>query len=81
MGLPWPTTNNGLDHGAHRHCPPLEPPDLQVKALLIEAQSEAVTIHNGNMGNGGGSGDGSGGDKDNGGNSNGGGTEKNLGLL
>jgi hypothetical protein len=75
-------TNDGLDHGAHRHRPPLAPPDLQVKASLMEAEAEAVTVGNGNMGDGGSSGGGSGGDKDNcGGNRDGGGTENNLGLI
>jgi hypothetical protein len=72
-------TNNGLDHGAHHHCPLLAPPDLQEKALLMEV--EAVTVGNRNMGYGGGGSGGSGGDNNNGGNSDGGGTENKLGLL
>jgi hypothetical protein len=37
-------TNNQrwTDHGAHRHQPPLAPPDLQAKAAVMKAESEAV---------------------------------------
>jgi hypothetical protein len=44
-----------------------------VKAVVMEAEAEAVTVGDGNRGSSGG---GSGGNKDNGGNSNGGGTDK-----
>jgi hypothetical protein len=37
-----------------RHRSPLEPPDLQVKAVLMEAEVEAVTDGDGNRGGGGG---------------------------
>jgi hypothetical protein len=43
-------TNNGLDHGAHRHRPPLALPNLQVKAAAMEAEVEAVNDGNGNRG-------------------------------
>ncbi len=36
------------------HCSPLEPPDLQVKAALMEAEVEAVTDGDRNRGGGGG---------------------------
>jgi hypothetical protein len=39
---------------APHHRSPLEPPDLQVKAALMEAEGEAVTDRDGNMGGGGG---------------------------
>jgi hypothetical protein len=67
-------TNNKqwTDHGAHRHCPQLTLPDLQAKAAVMEAEVEAVTVSNGNMGGGG-----SGGDKGNGGNRDGGDTGNN----
>jgi hypothetical protein len=39
-------TNDGLDHGAYRHPPPLVLLDLQVKALVIEVEVEAVKIGN-----------------------------------
>jgi hypothetical protein len=74
-------TNVGLDHGVHRHRPPRALSDPQVKALLMEAEVEVVTVGGRNMGNGGGSGGGRGGDKGNNSDSNGGGTENNLGLL
>jgi hypothetical protein len=60
------------DHGAHRHHPPLAPPDLQAKVVVMEVEAEAVTVGNENTGGGG-----SGGNKDNGGKSNGGDTDKN----
>jgi hypothetical protein len=67
-------TNNQqqTDHGAHHHCPPMVLPDLQTKAVVMEAEVEAVTVGNGNTG-----GSGSGGAKDNDGNSDGRGTDKN----
>jgi hypothetical protein len=58
------TTNDKLDHGTHRHHPPLALPNLQVKAAAMEAEVEAV--NDGNRNRGGGSGDsnsGSGGGK------------------
>ncbi len=55
-------TIDGLVQGAYRHRPPLAPPDLQVKAAVMEAEVEAVTVGNGNMGSSSGSGGGSGGD-------------------
>ncbi len=54
------------DHVAHRHQPPLAPPDLQAKAAVMKAEAEAVAVSDRNTGGGG-----SGGDEDNGGNSNG----------
>ncbi len=39
---------------APHHRSPLEPPDLQVKAALMEAEVEAVTDRDGNRGGGGG---------------------------
>jgi hypothetical protein len=39
---------------APRHRSPLEPPNLQVKAALMEAEVEAVTDGDGNRGGGGG---------------------------
>jgi hypothetical protein len=54
------------ENGAHRHCPPLAPPDLQAKAAVMKAEAEAVIASDGNTGDGG-----SGGNKDNGGNSDG----------
>jgi hypothetical protein len=39
---------------APRHCSPLEPPNLQVKAALMEAEVEAVTDGDGNRGGSGG---------------------------
>jgi hypothetical protein len=65
-------TNKRLKNGAHRHHPPLVLPDLQAKAAVMEAEAEAVTVGNENMGGGG-----SGGKKVNGGNSDDGGTDKN----
>jgi uncharacterized membrane protein YgcG len=32
------------NHGAHRHRPPLAPPDLQAKAAMMKAEAEAVTV-------------------------------------
>jgi hypothetical protein len=46
-----PTTDLTM---APHHCSPLEPPDLQVKAVLMEAEVEAVTDGDGNRGGGGG---------------------------
>jgi hypothetical protein len=37
---------------APRHRSPLEPPDLQVKAALMEAEVEVVTNEDGNRGGG-----------------------------
>jgi hypothetical protein len=67
-------TNNQqqIDHGAHRHRPPLAPPDLQAKATVMKAEAEAVTVGYRNTG-----GSCSGGDEDNGGDSNGRCTDKN----
>jgi hypothetical protein len=55
-------TNNQrrTDHGAHRHRPPLAPPDLQAKAAVVKAEAEAVTVGDGNTGGGGSGGDGRG---------------------
>ncbi len=39
---------------AFRHCSPLEPPDLQMKAALMEVEVQAVTDGDGNRGGGGG---------------------------
>ncbi len=47
----------------------------------MEAEMEAVTVGDRNIGDGGGSGGGSGGNENNRGSSNGRGTENNLGLL
>jgi hypothetical protein len=64
--------NNRLDHGAHRHRPPLAPSDLQVKEAVIVAKAEAVTVGYATTGCGGGGSGSSGGNKNNSGNSNGG---------
>ncbi len=44
-----PTTDLTM---APRHHSPLEPPDLQVKAALMEAEVEVVTDRDGNRGGG-----------------------------
>jgi hypothetical protein len=47
----WPTMDLAM---APRHRSPLEPPNMQVKAALMEAEVEAVTDGDGNRGGGGG---------------------------
>jgi hypothetical protein len=65
------------DHAAHHHCPLLAPADQQAKAVVVEAEMEAVTVCDKNTGCSGGGSGGSGSNEYNGGNSNGRSTDKN----
>jgi hypothetical protein len=57
------------------------PPDLKVKAAVMEAEAEAVTVGDGNIGGGSGGGGSSGDNKDKRNDSNGGGTDNNQQLI